>query len=1072
MRRIKTTSGTSARTATLRPCLYAEMTASLPRVLSPGVVASTVLAGILLTSASLGCHALFPGSVSNARCYDLKGRYLDGSDASDDWERARVENERFSSRDADCANADVARTTRGAEPYPNQSQYQRANYSPTATASDVATRASDDSTGSAKRNGWLPPKLSLPSFGKKSSQVHENDDDLISNRSYRQSTPTDSARAPLGGGQTQQVSSDVVANRSKSGSVWTRLFHPEPEQVESEFTAPPVANTPTSARSVSREPSRAQSVATQSEETRVSAAERLRLPNPLALGRRAQKPKKPEYHPGTIVEQYDQSRFLPDFKDIQRFYYPSGRVAGATPVQEPTVSAREYADAMNAQRGFATAPVAEAPQSARFVDNAPRVEMTANVPNDGAYRSRSYLPKNSPEPSSDHAPIVVPPRTTEAEPDLPAAPMRREERSNYLAPRNATTFNPNGATVRSANSLARSRTLGTTRPIRQASVVASGDAAPGVAQSSFESHAVLNVAPSQLHADSLFGWNQDSTSLLIFYKPRKRANASSQQVARAEKVASTTPQRIEASDVDLSFKDALGSQRAFNWFEDEVEPSAQTGVTSRFEADFDDLPEDESHANFSELNDPVDQYFDAADDDALYQDQDEYEDDALEPNYSQSVEEDDAFAADLDEELDSIIDRMVGGVQSSTEVLEEPAENEASQEALPLDCAPSVVVDDSYSAPEPLDSVPEPLGELPTPLADSTTSAILPDAMGAPTHANADERPDNAFLTPAHTDEATPAPLSLVDAISESVEQSMQQDYAPLPLTEQGVEPTQNLTVASENAIPSQELARQANRLNATTPRPETLQDRQHEQIAAAPLTQEEIAWVEQVKTAIKSLLAERKALRQRGGDVRNCDARLRLLYLVIGEYERSIQQIQDENDPLRAFWETECRGLETLLQNQLEEIDPNFVADRLSSGLDSLAGFCQICLRKALLVNAPACYGLYEQRQDPYNRGDVVYAYSELDYVTSRETGAGYEINVECRWRLLSQTGEALTPFETQRCANLSETKLRDIVLNVSVPLPENLEPGAYLLDLEVVDLNAKQQQAASKRLALQIAK
>ena len=251
---------------------------------------------------------------------------------------------------------------------------------------------------------------------------------------------------------------------------------------------------------------------------------------------------------------------------------------------------------------------------------------------------------------------------------------------------------------------------------------------------------------------------------------------------------------------------------------------------------------------------------------------------------------------------------------------------------------------------------------------------------------------------------------------------------------------------------------------------PNSLDARKVETSMAAPLTREEIAWIEQIKNAIRSLLVEREEHKRRGDDVRICDARLRLLYLVIGEYERSIQEIEDESDPLRVFWEKECRGLETLLQNQLEEIDPTFVAERLRSGLDSLSGLCQLRIRKTLLVEAPACYGLFEERLEPYEAGEPLYAYAELDYVTSRETENGFSIDVECRWRLLDAKGSPITPFETQRCRNLSETKLRDVVLNVSVPLSEELEPGVYLLELEVSDLNASKPQTCVQRLTARV--
>ena len=291
------------------------------------------------------------------------------------------------------------------------------------------------------------------------------------------------------------------------------------------------------------------------------------------------------------------------------------------------------------------------------------------------------------------------------------------------------------------------------------------------------------------------------------------------------------------------------------------------------------------------------------------------------------------------------------------------------------------------------------------------------------------------------------------------------------PLSEAPMKSAAPLVETQEAEVSSHQdnLIEQAQESGVSIRVPEKVVERKVES-GAAPLTQEEIEWVGQVKSAIQGLLTERRRLEKRGADTRAFDARLRLLYLVIGEYDRSIQEIQDDSDPLKIFWEKECRGLETLLQNQLEEIDPSFVADRLQSGLETLSGLCKIKIRKAALVVAPACYGLYEIHEGEYASGDVVYAYTELDYVTSKETSEGFNINVECRWRLLDSNGKQIIPFESQLCSNVSETKLRDVVLNVSVPLPTQIETGTYVLEIEVVDMNSGEPAASVKRMQLSV--
>ena len=275
--------------------------------------------------------------------------------------------------------------------------------------------------------------------------------------------------------------------------------------------------------------------------------------------------------------------------------------------------------------------------------------------------------------------------------------------------------------------------------------------------------------------------------------------------------------------------------------------------------------------------------------------------------------------------------------------------------------------------------------------------------------------------------------------------------------------------VGEENGVAGPNFALAAPGLGAG----EAIQDAADERKNAAvakPLSGDEIAWVEQIKAAIRTLVAERDAKKAAGEDVRRLDARLRLLYLAVDEYDRSIQEIQDDADPLKVFWENERGDLETLLQSRLEEIDPTFVAERLRAGLDSLSGLCDLQIRKSALVVAPACFGLYEERVEAFKPGETVFAYAELEYVSCRETEEGRLIDVECRWRLLNGDGSELTPVETQRCSNLSETKLRDVVLNVSAPLPSDLAPGTYWLETEVVDMNRPSAKPATKRLELTV--
>ncbi|MBQ7110731.1 MAG: hypothetical protein IJO06_05870 [Thermoguttaceae bacterium] len=397
---------------------------------------------------------------------------------------------------------------------------------------------------------------------------------------------------------------------------------------------------------------------------------------------------------------------------------------------------------------------------------------------------------------------------------------------------------------------------------------------------------------------------------------------------------------------------------------------------------------------------------------------------------------------------------------------------EVGEVAETLPVAPSSVAEVGEVA-ETLPVAPSPVAEVggiaetlpvaPSPVAEvGEVAEILPVAPSSVAEVGevAETLPVSGVVVPVPVAKAGETAQSLTPVAAETLDVE-----APQALV--AVE-TENAT-GEENGVAGPNFALAAPGLGAG----EAIQnaaDERKDAAVAKPLSGDEIAWVEQIKSAIRTLVAERDAKNAAGEDVRRLDARLRLLYLAVDEYDRSIQEIQDDADPLKLFWETERGELETLLQSRLEEIDPTFVAERLRAGLDSLSGLCDLQIRKSALVVAPACFGLYEERAEAFQPGETVFAYAELEYVSCRETEEGRLIDVECRWRILNADGSELTPVETQRCSNLSETKLRDVVLNVSAPLPKDLAPGTYLLETEVVDMNRPDAKPAKERLKLTV--
>ena len=638
-----------------------------------------------------------------------------------------------------------------------------------------------------------------------------------------------------------------------------------------------------------------------------------------------------------------------------------------------------------------------------------RVEKTAMERR--AYRSRSYAPSRYDD-------------------DLPVSPRGRLEDEGYDEEEydeedDGRTWRSGAASLspipqspnRILQASSRSNSLGSTRPVQAVALTPKSDSSSHNALASYEypsNDAASSVSNANdcaaVDPEALFGWSDETAvALASFQTPRGDARA-------VRPVNALT----ESGNDDNSFKDKLGKRERFEWFDQNPAANDLNAV---------EAPE-------------------------------------LTPPSTLNVALIPPALEEKTPEPDELLDAQAP--------VETPTGNESE---LSADSFPSLLPD--LGALEPVVAPVETSNALQDDVPNQELSyeddldGIVDMAIKDPIYASSEREPNSGQET-NQSAESGNASNSTLDALSALL-------AAPSPIAANAATASDLATAITESvdsdsgvapssllaSDPNEDLRQKASELNAATPAPDSLDARKSDSVAA-PLTAEEIAWVEQVKSAIQSLLREREEHKRQGDDVRICDARLRLLFLVIGEYERSIQEIQDDSDPLKTFWEKECRGLETLLQNQLEEIDPTFVAERLRSGLDSFSGLCKLQIRKALLVAAPACYGLFEERAEPYRRQETVYAYAELDYVTSVETERGYEINVECRWRLLDKNGGEVMPFETQRCVNLSETKLRDVVLNVSVPLPSTISSGAYQLELDVVDLNAETPTSSVRRLPL----
>ena len=231
--------------------------------------------------------------------------------------------------------------------------------------------------------------------------------------------------------------------------------------------------------------------------------------------------------------------------------------------------------------------------------------------------------------------------------------------------------------------------------------------------------------------------------------------------------------------------------------------------------------------------------------------------------------------------------------------------------------------------------------------------------------------------------------------------------------------------------------------------------------------------WKQQIKQAILSLQKICEEKRNKGETCFSEETRLRLLCLSIGHKTDALVVGNCDETPAQNFWVQECKGLDHLLNAQ-DSLDSDEIAEQsaliLQSGLDVLNEQSPLRIPKALFVHTPACFGLYKERLARYHAGDTVFAYAELNPVVCRKTETGYEIYLQCDWELQDSEGRTILSCKNQPCTNTSASRLRDIVLNISVVLPASIPAGEYRLNLSVTDYNRQELIPAVTELPLEV--
>ena len=228
------------------------------------------------------------------------------------------------------------------------------------------------------------------------------------------------------------------------------------------------------------------------------------------------------------------------------------------------------------------------------------------------------------------------------------------------------------------------------------------------------------------------------------------------------------------------------------------------------------------------------------------------------------------------------------------------------------------------------------------------------------------------------------------------------------------------------------------------------------------------------------SLLQREIDRRVRDGEICAAEeARLRLLLLTTGNIPGAAEKIAGMDPNLQLFWERECRGLGRFIETQ--EISEGSGGEKsawmetlpdFQEGVKALKTGMPLAIRKSVFVKEPSVFGYYEEVPASFVPGATVNAYFELDNVVCKPSDgkSGCDIEVLCRRELVDSLNRNVVETKEKLCRGHSASPLNDIVLNLSVTLPERIPAGTYTLRTVFLDRNSPLSQPVAHTMEIRV--
>lgn len=216
--------------------------------------------------------------------------------------------------------------------------------------------------------------------------------------------------------------------------------------------------------------------------------------------------------------------------------------------------------------------------------------------------------------------------------------------------------------------------------------------------------------------------------------------------------------------------------------------------------------------------------------------------------------------------------------------------------------------------------------------------------------------------------------------------------------------------------------------------------------------------WEQLVDSAIKKLEERRK--RRLDSDLDEEDeARLRMLYLIANRRDDAVRVIASLEPEMQEFWSKQFFGLATLLNSDLISDRSNRLIEskrNLDEALRRLGESAPLFVRNLAFITNVDSYGVYTPFDDyEFSTGDPVLLYAEVENYRCKETARGYHTALRSTYEIFDSSRQKVAEHEFSTNEEYCKNPRRDFFTVCEFKIPENLEPGKFVLRLTVADLN-----------------